>query len=103
MSMITVVAGRFARRDDELSLFVGDPNLSPKLLLRFNNLGYNNPRDNADVRQVAIALGVIQSVADHELIRNLEAHVIPFDGHFPARGLVEESRDLERPRLMSEE
>jgi hypothetical protein len=82
--MITVVADRFARGDDEVALFVGDTNLSPKLLLRFNNLGYNNPRYNADVGQVAIALGVIQSVADHELIWNLEAHVITFDGHFPA-------------------
>src|ERR1700680_4651729 len=98
MSMITVAAGSFARPDDALSLFVGDRNLSPKLLLR-----YNNPRYNADVRQVAIALGVIQSIADHELIGNLEAHVITFDGHFPARGLVEKCRDLERPRLMSEE
>src|SRR5512133_1173208 len=56
--------------------------------------------DNANVRQIPIALGVVQAVAHNEFIRNLEAHIVRFDGLLAPRGLIEQRGNFERPGLM---
>ena len=55
--------------------------------------------EDADERQVAVALRVVEAVADHELIRHHEAVVIGIDGAAPPRGLVEQRHDLDRGGL----
>src|SRR5262245_49492939 len=54
--------------------------------------------ENADVRQVAVGLGSIEPVSDHEVIFDREAEV--FDGHrrAKARRLVQKRANLERAR-----
>ena len=52
-------------------------------------------RHEADVGQVAIALGVIHSIADDEQVGNGEADVIGVDFFNAARGLVEERGDAQ--------
>src|SRR6185437_168991 len=56
--------------------------------------------ENADVRQIPVAFGEVQPVANHELIRNLKAHVISLDGSCTARGFIQQRSDLKRPWLM---
>ena len=46
-------------------------------------------RQDADIGQIAVILRIIQTIADHELVRNPEAHVGHFDGALPAVRLVE--------------
>src|SRR3972149_3014279 len=52
--------------------------------------------EDADVRQVAVALAVVEPVTDHESVGNLEADVVHRDFLEAAGGLVEERGDLER-------
>ena len=49
----------------------------------------------ADVGNVAVDLGVVHSVANDELVGDLEADVVGFDGHQAAFRLVEAGGDLE--------
>src|SRR5215210_326614 len=51
---------------------------------------------NAHIRQVPVALAVIQAVADHELVRDLEAGVADPDVDLAAAGFRQERADLER-------
>src|ERR1700677_1298035 len=56
---------------------------------------------NADEGQIAVTLGIVQSVADDEIIGNAESHVIRRDRLHPARGLVQQDANLDpaRPQL----
>ena len=49
----------------------------------------------ADVRQVAVALGVVDAVADHELVGDLEADPLRLHVDLAPRRLVEQRADLE--------
>jgi len=51
--------------------------------------------EEADVVYAAIALGIVHAVADDELVRDLEGHVVGFDGDEAALRLVEAGGDLE--------
>src|SRR6266568_2228812 len=53
----------------------------------------------ADVRQVPVSLCEVEAVADHELVRDLEADPADVDVDLPPRGLGHQSRHLERGRL----
>jgi hypothetical protein len=44
--------------------------------------------DHSDIRQIAITLGEIQAIADHEFVRDLKAHIIGFDLNLAAIGFV---------------
>ena len=53
-----------------------------------------------DVRQVAILLGVINPIADDELIRNLKTDIIRVECDESTGRLVEERTDFQLARLM---
>jgi hypothetical protein len=46
-----------------------------------------------DVAQIAIALGLIQTVAHHEFVRNAKADVAYVDGPLASVGLIQQSGD----------
>ena len=54
------------------------------------------PRRIADVRQVPQPAVPVEPVADHELVRDLEAPVVDRDLHLRARRLLEQRADLQR-------
>src|SRR5688500_5796270 len=54
---------------------------------------------HADIRQVAVALVVVESVADDESVRDGEADVVDRDVSKAACRLVEQAADLDRGRL----
>src|SRR5688572_9586057 len=56
------------------------------------------PSQNRDVRQVAVALGVVHAVADREAVRDLEAHVADRQVDLAPAGLREEGAYLQRRR-----
>ena len=58
---------------------------------------------HADVGQVPVLLAVVQSVAHHELVRNLKAHVVGGDGLGPAAGLVQQRTHSHGGRPLGEE
>src|SRR6266545_559631 len=51
------------------------------------------------IRQVAVSLGKVKAVADHEPVRDLEADVAAVHLVLPSLRLGEEGADLERGRL----
>ena len=57
-------------------------------------------RYDADIGKVAVTLGVIQTEADHEFVRDRETNVVALQGQFTARRLVEQSCNFQRSRLM---
>src|SRR5579863_3189292 len=60
-------------------------------------------RHNANVGKVAIFLCVVEPIADHKFIGNLEADIVAFQGKLAPRGLVEQSCNLQRARLVRHE
>src|SRR5215472_17070575 len=60
-------------------------------------------RQHAYIGQVAVALGVVQPVADDKFVRDAEADVISHDRLFAARWLVQQGGNLERLRLMRQQ
>ena len=58
--------------------------------------------EEADVVYAAVALGEVHAVADDELVGDLEAYVVGFDGDEAALGLVEAGGDLQRGGLVLE-
>ena len=60
-------------------------------------------RHDADVRKISVFFGVVQAVANHEFIGNLEAHIIALDGHLAAARLVEQSGDSQLAWLVGQE
>ncbi len=57
-------------------------------------------RHQANIRQIAKALCVIHSIADHEVVRNTETDIVGVDLFQPPRRLVEQSGDAKRTRLV---
>src|ERR1700722_15383539 len=57
------------------------------------------PRHYADIGQGAVALRVIQPIADHQFIGDLEADVIALKWKLAPRGLIQQRSDFECPRL----
>src|SRR5262245_53636343 len=55
--------------------------------------------EDAHEREVSVALGEVQAVPDHELVRDLEADVTAVNVDLPAGRLRQEGADLERGRL----
>ena len=51
--------------------------------------------EEADVFDVAVALGVVHAVTDDELVGDFEAYVVGLDGDEAALGFVETGCDLE--------
>src|SRR5215211_6780386 len=62
-------------------------------------LGINLLLQHADIRQVAITFVVIEAIADHKLVRDIEAQVT--DRHIgdAALGLVEQRADSQAGRV----
>ena len=58
---------------------------------------------NAQVRQIAVMLREVQSVADNEFVGNFKAAVIDFHVDFAARRLVEQRADFDAGGLLVEE
>src|ERR671916_1641522 len=58
---------------------------------------------DADVGEVAVGAGEIESVAHDELVRHLEAEVLHVELHPPARGLTQKRADLQRGRPAREQ
>ena len=56
---------------------------------------FRGQSQNADVFQIAIALGVIETVADDEIVGDLEADVVGFDFFDAARRLIEQRGDAQ--------
>src|SRR6188508_1963126 len=54
---------------------------------------------HADVGQIAVALVVVEAVADDEPVRDREADVVDGDLGQPSRGLVEQAADPDRGRV----
>src|SRR5258707_1343528 len=50
---------------------------------------------NAHIGQIPVSLGEIEAVADHELVRDLEADIAEGDVDLPPRRLRQEGADLE--------
>src|SRR3990170_7727796 len=57
----------------------------------------------ADVRQVPVLLGVVEPVADDELVRDVEAHVTHVEWHLLDALLAKQRRNLERRGLATGE
>ena len=55
-------------------------------------------RQRADDAQVAVALGVVQAVADDELVGDVEADVADVDVDLGGLGLAQQGADLDRRR-----
>src|SRR5260370_21485419 len=55
--------------------------------------------EHADIGAVAVALGVIQAVADHEFVGDGEAHVVGTDSCNAAFGLVQQNGDTQAAPL----
>src|ERR1039458_2720909 len=53
------------------------------------------PVEHADVVEIAIFLGVVQTVTHYEFVGNLESHVVDVDGAQAAFGLVEQRGDAD--------
>ena len=51
--------------------------------------------EDADVVYAAVTFGVVHSIADDELVGDLEGHVVGFDGDEATFGFVEAGGDLE--------
>src|SRR5260370_33214206 len=51
--------------------------------------------EHADIGAVAVALGVIQAIADHEFVGDGEAHVVGTDSCNAAFGLVQQDSDAQ--------
>ncbi|STQ46267.1 Uncharacterised protein [Ewingella americana] len=49
----------------------------------------------ADVRQVAIALGVVDAVTHHELVGDGETNIFDFHVYFAALGFIEQRADCQ--------
>src|SRR5579863_1786947 len=62
--------------------------------------GISLARHDANIGQVTVALGVIESIANNELIGNSKPDIVALQRQFAPRGLVEQSCDLQRARLM---
>src|SRR3974390_3747119 len=56
-------------------------------------------RNDANIWKITVLLGVIEAVADNELVRNLEPDVIALQGELAPRWLVEQRSDFQAPRL----
>ena len=54
---------------------------------------------NPHERQIAVALGIVQPVAHHKVIRDLEADIIRFDLLDAARGFVQQHASTDAPGL----
>src|SRR5215469_16210883 len=67
----------------EIEKFVADPSMS--CLERI--------RQDADIGEVAISLGVIKPIADHKFVRNGKPDIIRVQAQPPALGLIEEGSD----------
>src|ERR1035441_10888451 len=63
------------------------PGLPPGFVLRRGIL------EDADVVEIAISLGVVQTVAHHELVGDFEPHVADVHGPQAALGLIQEGGD----------
>src|SRR5262245_7802447 len=62
-------------------------------------LGHQIVVEHADVRQIAVSLGEIEAVADHEAVRDLEADVAHVHLDLAALGLRHERAHLQARRL----
>src|ERR1035437_7173309 len=60
-------------------------------------------RYNANVCQIAVLLRVIQSVAHHKSIGNLEPDIVALQRKLAPRRLVEQRRDLQGSRLVRQQ
>ena len=67
------------------------------LLARRVDLG----TEDAHEAQVAVALAVVEAVADDELVGDLKPDVVDRDVDQPPRGLVEQRADPERGRALA--
>src|SRR5579872_4486804 len=65
----------------------------------FGEISFRRQSQNANIFQIAIALIVIQTVADNKFVGNREADVVRFDILNAARRLVEQRGDFQRLRL----
>lgn len=59
-------------------------------------------RKQPNIFHVAIDLGVIHAVTDHEVVGDLEGNVVRVDGNEAAIGLIEAGRDLQGGRFVLE-
>src|SRR5579863_97420 len=57
------------------------------------------PGHHTNIGQVAIFLGVVEAVADHKFVGNLEPDVVALERQFAPRWFVEQSGHLQRPGL----
>ena len=64
-------------------------------------VGVHLGAQNAHEAQVPVSLPVVEAVADHELVGDLEADVVHRDVDEPARRLVEQRADPERGRVLA--
>src|SRR3974390_522495 len=56
-------------------------------------------RNDANIWKITVLLGVIEAVADNELVRNLEPDVIALQGELAPRWRVEQRSGFQAPRL----
>src|SRR4029079_14548828 len=75
------------------------PIVSGEWLMRVTRSAVDVRSEGADVAQVAVALAVVEAVADHELVGDVPAHVLDLDRHLQGFGLAEEGADLHAGRL----
>jgi hypothetical protein len=54
--------------------------------------------NNANIRQFAVIMGVIQTVANHKRIANGKAHIVGIDFHLAFFRLVQQNAQLHRRR-----
>src|SRR5882724_2966742 len=61
------------------------------------------PCKRANVRQITVALSVIESITHHKFIRYGEANIIARDWHLPARRLIQQRSNAKRLWLMPQQ
>ena len=70
---------------------IADTRLQAFLLVMELLLGVNLGLEDTDEGQSAVTLGIVQTVADNELVGNLTADIVGHEGDLAAAGLIQQS------------
>src|SRR5436305_12427279 len=60
-------------------------------------------RDNADIGEIAVFLGIVEAVSNHEFVGNFKTHVVALEGKLAARRLIAQRGALDRSWLVCEQ
>src|SRR5439155_25235384 len=89
---------RLRRRSEDVTASPARPSEVALLWADLDPFGHEVVMQNSHVGQISVPLGEIEPVADHEAVRDLEAHVADVHVDLAPLGLRQEGADLEAGR-----